>query len=335
MGEDAVLADLAGFDKANMRSELERFPLHIKEGYNLVTVVPFKGPFTDIVCLGMGGSAISADLLACYLPDLPIVSCRAYRFPVRLGKKPLVLAVSYSGNTEETLSAFREAARATKDIVVFSSGGRLEEASNSYRLPSVRLPRGHQPRNAVPFMFFSMLSVLERAGLTPSHREEVERVAEDLAPRKVASVAASFVGRAKNRTILVYASEEFFPLAFRWKTSFNENSKVMAFANRLPELNHNELAGFTRLKEKYVLFLLRTDEEHRRVHKRMDLTKEFATKAGIEVVDIALKGGRLSKIMTAVLLGDWLSYYLALQHKVDPSPVKIIERFKEKMGIFV
>lgn len=333
MGEDGQ-QELYAFDKANMRSELEQFPLHCKEGYNLVSVVPLKGPFAQAIVLGMGGSAIAADLLSCYLPELPIVSCRSYRLPRRVGRT-LFLAMSYSGNTEETLSAFREAARATKDIVVFASGGRLEEAANSYRLPSVRLPRGHQPRNAVPFMLFSMLAVLEGLGMTPPHRDEVERALGDLHPRKIAAVAASHIGRALNRTVLIYASDEFYPLAYRWKTSFNENSKVMAFANRLPELNHNELAGFTRLKEKYVLFLLRTDEEHRRVHRRMDLTKEFATKAGIEVVEIALKGSRLSKILTAVLLGDWLSYYLALHHRVDPSPVKIIERFKEKMGTFV
>lgn len=285
------------------------------------------------VC-GMGGSAIGADLAAAAIgrrATRPLRTVRGYSPDPWLGANTLVLCASYSGDTEETLACFEAAGAAGAPSVVLTTGGRLAELARAEGVPVIGVPGGMQPRAAVVYMTVGALECAALCGAAPSLRGEIEAAGALLAglleDPEPAAVAAALDGRVP----IVYGAELTDPVAARWKTQVNENAKRPAFQSTLPEADHNELCGYAAGGD-FTLVFLEDDGQHERVRRRIELTAEVAEDAGLPTLRVRSRGeSALERVMSLVLLGDLVSVQLAELAGVDPTPVDVLERFKQAL----
>jgi glucose/mannose-6-phosphate isomerase len=333
--------DYLHFDTKNLLEDYTTLPSDIKKAYELgnePTLPQTQTSFDHLFFIGMGGSAISADFLKMYLEQLgipiPITIVRDYTMPATFTEQSLVFGMSYSGNTEETLGAFRLAMRKTKYCFGFASGGKLQEACAINRTPFIAIPKGFQPRTAaISYLFFPILRVLERLRIIPLQQGEIDSLLHMISKTEFKPLAINLSEKMFGKLPIIYASTQYYPVAYRFKTQINENAKQHAFANAYSEFNHNEIVGFSHLIAKHHIITFRFNDDHRRIHKRMDIVKELTNNAGVETTEIKLTGESfLAKLYSAIIIGDLSSYYLALRNKLDPSPVDVIEKLKEKMG---
>ncbi len=301
-----------------------------------------------VVVAGMGGSAIGGDLLAAALGTrlpVPLAVVRDSRLPRYVGPESVVIATSYSGETEETLAATAEAQRAGATVLAITSGGRLAEMAARGGGGVVRIPAGFAPRAALGYLMVPALAALERWGLVDSCAEDVEeaaRVAEEVASESGPAVptarnpAKRLAQELPGRIPAVYAgSPELEAAARRWKCQFNENSKTLAAWNAFPELTHNETVGWGAPPEVRavvsVIVLLGGDEPERAL-RRIRVTTELAFRHAAGTHEVRGRGRRvLSRLLSLVQLGDLVSIYLACLRGIDPTPVEAIETVKRRM----
>lgn len=317
---------------------VERFPEHLSDAKFLGSGVKVSG-VDKVVVTGMGGSAVSGHLLHIYCaekaPALHVHVSKGYDVPAFTDNRTLLLAISYSGNTEETLSAVKSAMRKGAKVVAVTSGGKLKLQAEQLNKPVVEVPGGFQPRATMPYLFIPLLNVLYNSGLIPDPSSEISaaisalRGSAAIYRERAKMLAEKLVGRVP----LIYSSDRMAGVAYRWKCEFNENSKIHAFSHVFPELNHNELVGFTKLNANYYAILLEDEADHRRVKERMRLTKEIIGSKGVPSTQIVVKGDQLlTRILSTVHIGDLTSVYLARLTGIDPEPVAIIEDFKKQLG---
>ncbi|NHM28823.1 bifunctional phosphoglucose/phosphomannose isomerase [Desulfofundulus sp. TPOSR] len=303
----------------------------------------------QVVVTGLGGSAIGGDLLRVYAAqrlDVPVVVNRDYVLPEFVGPHTLVFAVSYSGNTEETLSAYAQAREKGASLVVLTTGGKLGEMARNDGVPVITVPGGIAPRSATGYLFIPTLAVLYRMGLLPDLSHEVaecvsllQSMREELKPEvprdsnQAKMLAASF----HNRIPVIWGSSGTTEVvAQRWKGQINENAKAPACWNVFPELNHNELVGFEfpgELLRRLYVVILRDPRDHPRVQKRFAITREIMEGAVAGVVEIMARGsGALARMYSLVYIGDYASVYLAMLYGVDPGPVRVIDTLKARLA---
>ena len=294
-----------------------------------------------LVC-GMGGSAISGNLAAAAVPAARLSVHKGYGLPGwAAGARPLVIAVSYSGNTEETRSAVDEALAIGLPVAVVVGGGELANLADERNLPIVRVPAGLQPRSAVGYLTGGVLRLLESAGTAEKQVDalnEASSVVSELwgeGPFGAAGqLAADLVGGLAGRICLIYGSNGVTaPVAQRWKTQINENGKRPAFWSLLPELDHNEIVGWSALetltRRAVGIVLLRDRDEHPQVRRRFALTTSLIAGSVPVVGEVWSQGdSRLARMAGLVLIGDLLSVRLAEQEGIDPMPVDVIEHLK-------
>ncbi len=340
MSKEVFPDDYYKYDVSNFKRYLKGFKDDIRKAYdynprNFLNDIDRKSIRRVLVC-GMGGSGIAADLLGVYLDgEVEIITVRDYNLPSSATSNDLVIISSYSGNTEEAISCYRSARRTGCQTVFLSSGGKLQSTSESTNLPFIKMPEGYQPRCALPYSFFQTLRILEELALVKSKEKEVKSVIDYFNKNSLEKVGLDLSEKLDGKTPLIYTSLKYYPVAFRWKTQFNENAKTLAFANYLSEMNHNELHGFVNLNSNYHAIFLTFDDDFSRIKKRIDVSKQVITKHDVTATELDIKGSLLVKLMSSVLLGDWVSYYTALRLKTDPTPVDVIERFKKDLGPFV
>jgi len=305
---------------------LHAFPEQCKDAVKLARGFKTKKNPKNIIFCGMGGSGVAGDIASLFVTKVPSASVHDYHLPVDTNQKSLVFIISYSGNTEEALSCYKEAKRKKCDIIAVTSGGKLAELHKK----TVIVPSGYQPRNALGFLLMPLLSILTSNKLiaNPSIPEAIKT----LTP-KTLSREGFLLAKQINGTIPVfYTSEQFRFAAYRCKTQINENAKQPAFYNILPECNHNELSGFKKHAKKLHVVFIRDKKEGARIKKRMDITKKIVKeKAGAS--EIHTHGSSfLARMLSAIAIGDFASYYLALMNKEDPTPVLVIEDFKKRLA---
>lgn len=335
--------DYMHIDKEQLLNDYGHLSEDIRKSYAMgdIELPKAKEPIDHIFFLGMGGSSISGQFVKMYLESLeipvPVSIVRDYTVPPYMTENSLVFAISYSGNTEETVSAYRQASRITQLIIAIEDGGKLEEITKLNRKVFLEIPKGFQPRTAaISYLFFPVLRMLEHYGILPPQKEDVNMLIANLSKPDFKKSAIAISEKLMHTTPLIYAAEKYFPVAYRFKTQINEHAKMHAFAHAYSELNHNEIVGFTNLYGDYHIVTFKFDDDHRRVQKRMELTKEITNKAGVPTTEIKISGSHfLTKLYSAVIIGDLTAYYLALRNKVDPSPVVFIDQLKEKMGPFI
>ncbi|MBI2655639.1 bifunctional phosphoglucose/phosphomannose isomerase [Candidatus Woesearchaeota archaeon] len=319
-------------DSSNMLKAIEDFPHQCRTALELAKGMAVSGKISNIIVAGMGGSAVGGDLLRLYMHDskIPVTTIRDYKLPDYVNESTLVFAVSYSGNTEETLAAYEDAVRKKAKIVAVTSGGRLWEVSKK----TIKIPKGLQPRAALGYLFFPVLGVLVNSGIVKENSAEIAEML-DILPQKeeFRSFGEKLAKKIGSRTPLIYASEQFSAVAYRWKTQFNENSKIAAFSHVFSEMNHNEIVGYQSMgKDKFTAIFIRDNLDNERIRKRMDITKEIISQK-VEVEEVYTKGTYLlSRLFSGLYYADFASYYLALQNKIDPTPVHVIENLKKKLA---
>lgn len=323
-------------DRSNMRQMILDFPKQFRVGLEAAKNVKVPGKFDAVLICGMGGSALPGDILAMWLQaykiGLPLCIHRNYGLPYQVDERHLIICISYSGNTEETLSSFEEAWRKKIPLVAISSGGRLAELCQKHKIPFAKIPTGSQPRMALGFQFAALMKILVNCGIIKNGLENISSLEKDLKPQKIKDQGKKLSKKIKGKIPVIYASDRLKSLARIWKIKFNENSKIPAFYNYFPELNHNEITGFENHQEQFSIVILRDRADYPRILRRMELTAQILRKKGLRIDIVDLKGKDiLYKIFSNILLADWASYYLALEYGVDPTPVKIIEEFKKKL----
>ena len=318
-------------DNSNMLEVIEDFPQQCRTALELPKGMSVSGNVDKIVVAGMGGSAVGGDLLKIYMHNskVPVFVVRDYKVPNSVDENTLLFAVSYSGNTEETISAFEDAAKKKAKIVAVTSGGILEKKSKKI----VKVPGGLQPRAALGYLFFPVLGVLVNSGIADVKGNEIEEMLDILSKTDEFKTAGERMAKKiGQRTPIVYASELLGAVAYRWKTQFNENSKVAAFHHVFSEMNHNEIAGYQNVNKKdFIAIFIRDKNDNERIKKRMDITKEIIS-TKLDVEEVFTKGDSLlSRMFSGIYYGDFASYYLALANRIDPTPVTVIENLKKKL----
>ena len=311
--------------------------------------VPALPEVQNIVVTGLGGSAIGGDLLRVYCQErlgVPVVVNRDYTLPAFAGAKTLIFAVSYSGNTEETLNAYQQAREEGCALVALTSGGKLQALAAADGVPVVQVPSGLAPRAATGYLFIPMLAILESFGMLAGVAGEVAELARELETYRAAygletpeekNPAKQLALAFKDRIPVVWgASGTTEVVAQRWKGQVNENAKAPAYWNVFPELNHNEVVGFEKpeelLRQLWVVFL-RDREDHPRVSYRMEVTRQIIEKKVAGVTEVTSTGaGMLARLYSLIYLGDWTSAYLAVLYGIDPGPVKVIDYLKGELA---
>lgn len=301
----------------------------------------------SITFCGMGGSAAAGDVVAAQYREhlaVPIATVRGYTIPNYCGPDDLVICLSYSGNTEETLSAYREAAERGCRLVAVCSGGQLADLANREGALLASVPEGlPAPRAALGHLVGAVLGVLSSADLewVDEVVEATEGVLEDLSERLSPNVptgrnaAKHIADWIEDRIPVIWASEgPSEPAAWRWKCAFNENAKVPAFASSLPELDHHEVVGWSGTwGERFALLVLRHVDEHPSVDRRLEATIEVAGESGLTFHLAHARGiSPLEQVLSLMLIGDTASIYHALEHGIDPTPIEAIDRIKARMA---
>ncbi len=339
---------ISALDKSGMLRVVESAPTQILDTYKASISVDVKKSYDGIVFAGMGGSAIAGDIVSNLFYDSikkSIYVNRGYFLPAGLSSNSLFIAISYSGETEETLSSLKEAETRGMAIVCISSGGKLKEIAMAKKYPLVDLPSGYQPRAAFYVIFTTIIKVLESLGVIPDQKEPIQEASKVLEMQK-GEIGLSRSERTNDAKQLAQKLKDKIPLiistsglteasGLRIKNQFNENSKIAAFSTVFPELNHNEMVGFAALKKgqhNFAAILLRDDEENVRVNKRIEITKSLIGANLGGIAEIKSRGvSRLAKLLSLVFYGDLLSCYVALLRGVDPTPVDIITRLKKEL----
>jgi len=312
------------------------------------TTIPSQN-FKNILVLGMGGSAIGGDLLSDYLSDelsIPIVVIRGYNIPKFVDENSLVFAISYSGNTEETISNLKKCLKVKAKIIALTSGGKLTVLPQENSFPVIKVPEGIQPRAAISYLFFPILKVLQRLSLVKERSNEIEEtisVLQDLS-REYCAKSPSENNLAKKVALslyqhlpLIYGSEGLLEaVAMRWKTQINENSKWPCFWNVFPELDHNEIVGYeieNSINRQVKIIYLQDKEGLLRLEQRREITRKIIEHKVAEFMVCSTKGkGKMARMFSLIFLGDMASYYLAILNQVDPTPVACIEDLKKELA---
>ncbi|MEK7138336.1 MAG: bifunctional phosphoglucose/phosphomannose isomerase [Patescibacteria group bacterium] len=289
----------------------------------------------NIIVAGMGGSAFPVGILKIAHPELNITNHRSYGLPhltSNILRQTLVITSSYSGNTEETISSFEEARKKKTPVAVLTVGGKLLALAKKHKVPYIQIPdTGIQPRAATGFVVVGLSKLL---GL--KNEKNFSALSKSLKSEKWSKVGKALAENLWDQIPVVYASAKNADLARVWKIKFNENTKIPAFWNFLPEMNHNEMTGFdsakttAKLNQNLHLIFLEDLMDHPRTRKRFAVTKKILTQKGISNSSVPIAGKNIwEKIFNSTLLADWTSVHLAKYYGVDPENVPMVEQFKK------
>jgi glucose/mannose-6-phosphate isomerase len=338
-------------DPANMRGHLHGLPRQCRAAWNKAERFQLPKDYRNVdkvVVLGMGGSAIGGDLVRSLFSSKkkPIIFVnRDYDLPAFVDEKTLVIASSYSGNTEETLSAFSQALQKRCKKLVMTTGDRLKELAEDAGVPVFETDYEGQPRAALGYSFMPLIAFLQRLGLIEDKTAEVKAMIQDLdkllgelkeTVPTGSNTAKQLAAKLDGKIAVIYGAGIVSEVAHRWKTQINENSKASAFYETFSELNHNAVVGYQfprELASNIYVVMLRSSSLHPRMLIRYQVTGELLKQSGIshETIDSQSKS-ELSQMMGLIYLGDWVSYYLAILNEIDPTPVKAIDYLKKRLS---
>jgi glucose/mannose-6-phosphate isomerase len=338
-------------DTDDMLGRLGDLPTQCRHSWQLAHMLDLTDAVHDIqsvVVLGMGGSAIAGDLVAGLVRGIcpvPILVSRDYVLPAHVNSHTLVLGSSYSGNTEETLTAVEEAWEQDARLVVITTGGKLAAWAREREVPVLMYDYQAQPRAALGYSLCAVLGVLDSLGLVPVSTVDLETAIAAMEQAgqnwgvdqpSAENLAKQIAARLHGNVTVIYGADHLAAVARRWKTQINENSKAWAFWEELPELNHNAIVGYEHPAASCAqihVVLLCSDLYHPRVRRRESITESLLTEAGVSWQAVDAQGdSKLAQLLTTVFLGDFVSFYLAMCNNVDPTPVGPIARLKADLA---
>ncbi len=342
---------IAKVDSQGMRDRIRELPDQCVEAWRIGREFPLPPEYRSpqkVVITGMGGSAIGGALLAGLIADecpVPILSVGGYEAPAYVGPSDVVIASSYSGNTEETLSATAQAAERGAKIVAVTTGGKLAALAERQGWLLLHFDYQAPPRAALGYSFTLLLALVHRMGLIRDYSTDLEEAVEvmrtwqkELTPDVPAphNPAKRLAGQLVGRLPVVYGAGFLAPVARRWKGQFNENAKNWAVWEELPELNHNAVVGYgtpDEICERVSVLLLRSSLDLPRIRSRWEITKELLLREGIMVDEVWGRGeSRLAQMLSTIHFGDYVSLYLAVLNEADPYPVPPIDYLKRRLA---
>jgi glucose/mannose-6-phosphate isomerase len=335
-------------DKSGMINFCVNSAKHYREAAEIAKKITVDYPKPDnIIIAGMGGSGISGDLLKDWAKnktDVQIEVNRGYELPNYAGKNTLVVIMSYSGDTEESLSAFLDALRRKCMVFCISSGGILLKYAEKLHVPFVRVVGGMPPRVALPYLFVPLLFFMEKVELVSGVSEELnealvllEKISRENSPEVKDNFAKTLAVNIGKTAPVTYGFGFYRGVAKRFKQQFNENSKLPAKAEVFPELNHNEIVGWEgtgELGKCFSVIFIRDQDEPVEIKSRIETTKQIMKHEGLRMFEIQAQGkSALARMLSTILIGDFTSVYLAVLHGVDPTPVKTINYLKDTLKL--
>ncbi|MBI2832214.1 MAG: bifunctional phosphoglucose/phosphomannose isomerase [Chloroflexi bacterium] len=342
---------LKQLDSEDMLSHLHRMPELCQRAWQMameLELSPGYSGINEVVILGMGGSAIGGDLVSRLVETeakLPVIVHRSYDLPAFVDGRTLVIASSYSGMTEETLSAFEQSLKTKSKKLAITTGGKLKALADEKGIPVFNFDYRCPPRASLPFSLLPILCFMQKLGFVSDKSPDVAEMVEIL--NKISGKINEKVPLSQNpakqlaqklhgHLAVIYGAGITSEVAHRWKTQLNENSKAWAFHEVFSELNHNAVVGYqfpVELLKQVMVVLLRSPLLSQRLRLRYEVTCQLLDRAGVvyQVVD-GEGDSPLAQMMSLVLTGDYASYYLALLNNIDPSPVKNIDFLKERLA---
>jgi len=343
---------LGELDPGDMLGRIGELPQQCRAAWNLVQgteLPPFHDEIRHVVVLGMGGSAIGGALLQGLVVEecaVPITIVRGYTLPAFVcGPDYLVIGCSYSGNTEETLSAFEEGLERSAQMAAVTTGGKLAALAREEKAPLVRFDYKSQPRAALGYSFTLLLGLLCRLKLLRDYSAELEDAVQvmeawqaEIGPEVVTArnAAKSLATRLVGRLPVVYGAGFLSTVANRWKTQLNENSKHWAFFEPLPELHHNAVVGLgipQSVRDQALVLMLRSSLDYPRLQLRWDVTEALLQREGVAAETLRGRGeSKLAHMLSLIIFGDYVSFYLAILNGADPSPVETISFIKQRLA---
>lgn len=309
-----------------------------------------KNKIYEVILVGMGGSGLAGRAYGISSSiEVPFSVLQEYDLPSRVDVSTLLICSSYSGNTEEVISVFNQAFDEEFDanrpmVVVIASGGKLVELAKERGVPYLLLPSGLQPRFTFGYQYRALVEIMASTPLIDNELSLIESCARKLpdhikewlpdvpsSKNLAKQIALDIVGKSP----VIYAGPKLFPSAYKWKISFNENSKNVAWCNQFPEFNHNEFLGWTShpVNKPYAPIFIMSSNDHPQIIRRFETTKKMLSGQMPDPIIVNSIGEtNLDKLLTSIALGDFVSLYLALLNNIDPTPVAIMEKFKKEIA---
>ena len=333
---------IAQFDRSNTLAVIAGQADQLRQAYEFD--LPQVEDLHHIVLAGMGGSAIAAEFVRSWLSDrlpIPIEIVRDYSLPAYVGEHSLIVVSSYSGNTEETLACLKQAKTTGAGIMIMSSGGKLAEQGDNYGF--IKIPGGLQPRMAVLYGVKALATLIEELGLVDGLMAELETAADWLlheATYLIANIpeqdnpAKQIAKKLVGHPVVMYGGPVLAMPAMKWKIDLNENAKNQAFFYALPEFNHNEFTGWYNPKDSLLRVVeLHSSLDNDRVKKRFEVSNRLLSGIMPAPIIVEAQGEtKLQQMLWAILLGDFVTAYLAFLNQLDPAPVDLIEKLKKELG---
>ncbi len=339
-------------DPSGLRQRLRDLPDHCQAAWRQARTAPLPGEWADsdkVVIGGMGGSAIAGDLasdLAASRSSVPVLVIRDLVIPLFMNERTLFFACSYSGNTDETLSMWEQVGKTSARAAAISGGGALTARARRYSVPLLAIDVKMEPRSAVGYNLMLIIGVLERLGLLAVEEAEVDQTVQSLCERistitedvpTAENPAKQLAMELRGKLILVYGGGLFNGVARRWKSQFNENAKAWAYHEPIPEILHNSVEAFPTdfpTDGRAVALLLEPGGPDDGQQRRYEVVAGLLKRNGMPFHRLqAGQGPALSRLMNMLILGDYVSYYLALLRGIDPSPNPSIDEAKELLSM--
>lgn len=326
-----------------MEELIVQFTQQLRESHSIANAYKFIAPkntkFSNVILTGLGGSGIGGSIVQNYVFDkikVPFVVNKDYFLPAFVGKDSLVIVSSYSGNTEETVSAMETAIKAKATIVCITSGGKVAEIAKKKKIDCILVPSGMPPRSCIGYSMLQSIRTFEHFGLIknvllkdiPAAIELLDKDEKDIR-KKAKAIASKLIGKLP----VIYSAADFEGMAIRFRQQLNENSKILTWHHAIPEMNHNELVGWKDKDPNKVVVILRNENDYERVQMRMEINKKVFKEYTPNIIEIYSKGSSyFERIFYFIHLTDYISIELAKLRNVDASEVKVIDYLKGSLA---
>lgn len=324
-----------------MKTLVEGFTKQLQEALDIANqaVLTQKHHIQNIVVTGLGGSGIGGTILSELVQaecQIPIIVNKDYFLPAFVNSNSLVIISSYSGNTEETLSAMKQAIENKAQIICVTSGGEVQNIAKKHNYDTIIIPGGHPPRSCIGYSLIQLFKIVQFNGFVKTDLlSQVKSTITLLDEQKEAikSEATDISKKLQNKIPVIYSLGSCEGAAVRFRQQINENSKMLCWHHTLPEMNHNELVGWTEKNDSLAVVTFRTSFDYERTIKRYDICKELFLKYSSSVTDVTAKGAtKLEQSLYLINIGDWISCYIADLKNIDAVEVNVITNLKNELA---
>ena len=324
-----------------MKTLVEGFPSQLQEALDIASKAKLtkKNNIQNIIVTGLGGSGIGGTILSELIQNecqIPVLVNKDYFLPEFVNTHSLVIISSYSGNTEETISAMNQAIEKKAQIVCITSGGKILEMAQQHNFDAILIPGGHPPRSCIGYSLVQLIKIIQfnefvKTDLISQLQTSISLLTEEKEAIKneAKHIAASLV----NKIPVIYSLGTCEGVSVRFRQQINENSKMLCWHHVLPEMNHNELVGWTQKNENIAVITFRTSFDYERTIKRYEICKNIFSEYSASVTDIFAKGKtKLEQYIYLINIGDWISCYIADIKNIDPIEVNVITNLKNELA---